>query len=238
MDLTGFHANGFEMVPGVVPPPTIESLRSLLGQHARNAGERGGLRDLFRLSPALKELAAGEYLRPLVNAVLGADAAAVRAILFDKTAMANWKVVWHQDVTIAVREQRMTPGYGPWSVKARIIHVQPPSEILEQMVALRIHLDPCGSSKGPLKVLPGTHRFGKLSSDRIDQLRRAHEPVTCVAEEGDVLMMRPLLLHASSPAVVPGHRRVIHIEYSNASLAPGLQWHAAVRSARQKTSPQ
>ena len=34
----------------------------------------------------------------LASAVLGASCAAVRAIVFDKTPTANWKVSWHQDL--------------------------------------------------------------------------------------------------------------------------------------------
>jgi hypothetical protein len=39
--------------------------------------------------------------------------------------------------------------------------------------------------------------------------------------------MRPLLLHASSPAASPRHRRVVHLEYAAADLAGGLAWHEA-----------
>ncbi len=33
-----------------------------------------------------------------------------------------------------------------------------------------------------------------------------------------------LVLHASSPALNPTHRRVLHFEYSSATLPPGLEW--------------
>ena len=36
--------------------------------------------------------------------------------------------------------------------------------------------------------------------------------------------MRPLLLHASSIAIVPSHRRVIHLEYASCQLLGGLEW--------------
>ena len=39
--------------------------------------------------------------------------------------------------------------------------------------------------------------------------------------------MRPLLLHASSIAIVPTHRRVIHLEYASQSLADGLEWYCS-----------
>lgn len=43
--------------------------------------------------------------------------------------------------------------------------------------------------------------------------------------------MRPLLLHASSPAASPGHRRVLHVEYAAAGLPGGLQWYEAPSAA-------
>jgi hypothetical protein len=42
---------------------------------------------------------------------------------------------------------------------------------------------------------------------------------------GGVVVMRPLILHASSPAVSPSHRRVVHLEYAAEDLPGGLAWH-------------
>jgi hypothetical protein len=87
------------------------------------------------------------------------DAFAVPATLFDKTADANWLVPWHQDLTICVKKKVDVPGYGPWTIKAGVPHVQPPVAILDRRLAVRIHLDNCSERNGALRVLPGTHRF-------------------------------------------------------------------------------
>src|SRR5262249_36630616 len=145
-------------------------------------------------------------------------------ILFDKTPEANWKVTWHQDVTIAVAARREVEGFGPWSMKAGVIHVQPSAEILEQMLAVRIHLDDCGPENGPVRVLPGSHRLGKLTTEEIATIRVAVNEQPCIASRGTALLMRPLIVHASSGATRPGHRRVIHIEYANCTLPGGLDW--------------
>jgi hypothetical protein len=42
--------------------------------------------------------------------------------------------------------------------------------------------------------------------------------------EGGVMLMRPLLLHASSKCRTGAHRRVLHIEYAGCDLPSGLQW--------------
>jgi ectoine hydroxylase-related dioxygenase (phytanoyl-CoA dioxygenase family) len=149
----------------------------------------------------------------------------VRAILFDKTPATNWKVSWHQDLTIAVKARRSVAGFGPWSEKAGVPHVQPPAAVLQRMVTLRVHLDACGSENGPLQVIPGSHTRGRLSPSDIERVTRDGPIVTCEVEAGGVLAMRPLLVHASSAARRPHHRRVVHLEFAADDLPSGLQWY-------------
>jgi ectoine hydroxylase-related dioxygenase (phytanoyl-CoA dioxygenase family) len=125
----------------------------------------------------------------LVEPFLGGAAFPVRGILFDKIPGANWKVPWHQDLTIAVSQRIETDGFGPWSVKADVLHVQSPVHILENMLTLRLHLDDCGESNGPLKVLPGSHRSGRLSEQSIEEARRSQSPIVCTTPAGGVLLM-------------------------------------------------
>ena len=56
-----------------------------------------GMRDLLRAIPEVRQLAGSRPLMDLVERVLGPNAFAVRGLLFDKTAVANWGVPWHQD---------------------------------------------------------------------------------------------------------------------------------------------
>jgi hypothetical protein len=79
-----------------------------------------------------------------------------------------------------------------------------------------------------VRVIDGTHRLGRLSPEAIDQLRAQRLESACLAAEGALLAFRPLLLHASSPAARPVHRRVIHIEYAAGPLAAPLVWHREV----------
>jgi len=214
----------------------IESAAAALvvGPFARQrAGSTYALRHVLSASSALTALAAREPLAKLANDAAGAGARAVRGIWFDKTREANWKVAWHQDRTIAVRERVDVTGFRPWSEKLGVIHVEPPAELLDSMVALRIHLDECTTDNGPLRLLPGSHRRGKFSPAEITEwvLQRGSEAVTCTARRGDVLVMRPLTLHASSPAQNPTGRRVLHLEYCAQALPGDLAWHDAPRSS-------
>ncbi len=156
----------------------------------------------------------------------GAGLIPVRAILFDKSPDANWTVPWHQDRSIAVRSRIDLPGFGPWSQKAGVIHVQPPEEILKEMLTFRLHLDACGADNGPLRVIAETH--GKvLDPEDIVTIVREREQSRCITGAGGLVLMSPLLLHASSPATTPHHRRVIHIEFGSTRLPGGLEWASA-----------
>jgi len=183
----------------------------------------GGLRNLLQSSPLVAEVAAADSLKQILRAALGTDAFPVRSIFFDKTADANWSVAWHQDLHIAVAARVETPGFGPWTVKAGVPHVQPPLEVLDGMATLRLHLDDCDETNGALKVIPGSHALGILAGSEFEAWKR-RAAVTCSVPKGGAMLMRPLLLHSSSPALQPTHRRVLHIEYATGELPDGLQW--------------
>ncbi len=213
--------DGFAMVPAVLDAAERGELAEVLGT-VPGAGRRG----LLAL-PAVAELACSERLLGLVRPHLAPEPRPVRAIYFDKSPGANWLVAWHQDLTLALKECADHPGFGPWSEKDGIPHVQPPVELLAQMLTIRLHLDDADETNGALRVLPGSHRLGRLSAERIQSLRSGQAEVLCSAAAGDALLMRPLLLHASSRSTSARHRRVLHIEYAAFALPGNLRWHEA-----------
>ena len=123
-----------------------------------------------------------------------------------------------------MKHKSAVPGYGPWSQKAGIVHVQPPVEVLQRMISLRLHLDDADDANGALFVLPGSHCLGILNSARIDELKRKTAAQVCNVKKGSAMLMRPLLVHASSVASNPTHRRVLHFEYATGELNGGLEW--------------
>jgi ectoine hydroxylase-related dioxygenase (phytanoyl-CoA dioxygenase family) len=207
--------DGFATVASYLDDQTIERLS--LGLDETKYAQRNLLS-----VPIVRELAKSEAVRGLLGAVLGPDCFAVRGILFNKTKRSNWKVVWHQDLTIAVRERREIDGFGPWTVKAGVLHVQPTADVMARLLAIRIHLDDSGPDNGPLRVLPASHSEGRLSAKQIAKWQNK-ESVTCTVPKGGVLLMRPLLLHASSACALPKPRRVIHLEFAAHELPEGLQ---------------
>ena len=225
--LTAIELDGWATTGPITSAKTIDlvigDLEPLSAKRDDGSRRRGGVRDILA-RPAVRDLASSRPIRSVVELVLGPACFAVRAILFDKTPTSNWKVIWHQDLTIAVERRLETPRFGPWTNKGGVPHVQAPVALLERMLAVRVHLDPCGVENGPMRVLPGSHREGRLSSDAIARWRGERAPAGPTVERGGVLAFRPLLLHASSSALVPTHRRVIHIEFAAEDLPAPLRW--------------
>lgn len=213
--------HGFAVVPRVIEVGEQQELLSTLGP-VSGAGRRG----LLAL-PAVAEFARSPRILDLVRPHLPPKPFPIRAIYFDKSTATNWLVPWHQDLTLALRASAEVSGFGPWSTKDGIPHVQPPVELLQQMLTVRLHLDDADESNGALRVLPGSHRLGRLSSERIQELRSQQSDFLCAVSAGDALLMRPLLLHASSRSTSTRHRRVLHIEYAAFTLPDELHWHEA-----------
>lgn len=223
-----FRREGYFIRENVISLDEVEHLRRAIdalpvGQEIRRKRSVYGIRNLLEICPAVQRLAVNQSVRRFATAVVGDHAFAVRAIFFDKVPDANWSLFWHQDNVIAVQERREVPGFVAWSQKAGVWQVQPPAEVLAQMVAVRVHLDDCGSDNGPLRVLPGSHRFGWLD-DELDDWKSRVPEVVCAVRCGGVVAICPLTLDASAPCHAVGHRRVIHIEYAAADLPAGLEW--------------
>ena len=212
--------DGFEIVPSIIAADEIEGLRRALSLLKIAPGHR----NLMGRVPEVAALAVSPRILDLLEKYTGTRPFPVRSIFFDKTPEANWLVPWHQDLTIAVTQRLDLSDYGPWSVKDGVPHVQPPLEVLQSMVTIRIHLDDNDNTNGALRVIPRSHLSGKLTAAKIAERRSRNDEFSCHASSGDALVMRPLILHTSSAATIPKHRRVIHLEYATCQLPDGLDW--------------
>lgn len=217
-----FDEAGFHIVPEVFSDAECYRLRRDLAESSL-ARSRAGARHVLSV-PTIHKAALDSRLVSLATEALTVPAIPFRATLFDKSPGANWLVAWHQDKTLPMKVRFEAEGWGPWSIKEGIRHAQAPAEVLGQIVALRIHLDPSTAENGPLRVIPGSHRLGILSEAGIASLAERSAPATCVVPRGGTLLMKPLLVHASSKATSDIPRRVLHIEYASyLTLGPGRE---------------
>jgi ectoine hydroxylase-related dioxygenase (phytanoyl-CoA dioxygenase family) len=225
---TGLERDGFTLISQLfgrsITDKLIYCLTDSATERSQRAGETYGARNLFGLEP-IRAAAKFAALSDLLASTMGEDTQAVRAIYFDKTQNANWPVAWHQDLSLALSERRELPGWNNWTVKRGVPHVQAPRAVLERMVTVRVHLDDCPAENGALRVIAGSHRYGIFTRDQLNLSVQSEPSVVIAAKAGDSLLMKPLLLHASSPAQKPSHRRVLHLEFAPAGLLPDdLSW--------------
>ena len=222
VEWASFASHGFVVLRSFFTDDEVASFRETLAPLADS--RRPGRRGLLQHFPRIAALARDKRILNVLTEMPGKEPFAVRGILFDKTAQVNWAVGWHQDLAIAVKQRADVPGFGPWSIKDSVVHAHAPVRLLERMLTVRVHLDDTSCANGALRVVPGSHLAGKLEDAAIESIVSRNGSITCVAGAGDLLIMRPLLLHASSPAVEPAHRRVVHIEYAVDELPPPLEW--------------
>lgn len=210
---------GFEIVLNVVSPQEIHSVAESISSSSISRS-RAGMRHALQVAAA-RSLAESESLLELATQSLGQDAFPFRATLFDKSAQSNWLVVWHQDTALPLKQRKEVAGWGPWSVKEGTICAHAPASALEEVLAIRVHLDDSNTENGVLKLLPGTHKLGVLSDDAIHDLAAKTPAVECCVGAGGVLLMRPLVVHASSKTRSRTSRRVLHIEYASRTCFDG-----------------
>jgi hypothetical protein len=212
--------NGAFIESGVVPQNAVALLREQFADVSGRPGTRG-----FNLTDDVADLIgpAGR-MGALARHVACAEVKPVRVLFFDKTPESNWAIPWHQDRAIAVEQRADTEGYGPWSVKDGVVHVEPPVSLLEEMVTLRLFVDDCDEGNGPLQIATGSHRCGRLPAANVSALARQSGVFVCTGLAGDVLVMRTLAVHSSRAASTPAHRRVLHVDYSVSDLPPPLAW--------------
>lgn len=216
---------GFLLLPGLLSSDRRQALIAELSALPPGAAGQRELLEQTWCQALVRWLKGLPRLQPF----LPRDGLAVQCTLFEKSAGRNWLVTPHQDLAIPVAERLDNPALSGWSVKAGRNFVLAPAEVLHRMLALRLHLDDATQVEGGLRLVPNSHREGVLDDESILRRRDALGEVACDARAGDALLMRPLVLHASSKATVArGRRRVLHVLFGPSRLPFGLRWQWAV----------
>lgn len=217
---------GFTVVNTIYSADEVTQLVSIIDAADKSGDTFRKTADLFAIRQFLKEIPAAipvifnEKIKALITALFGENYFVSKSIYFDKPQRSNWFVAPHRDLTISVNKKVSLPGFTNWTVKQNQFAVQPPVDILKENFTVRIHLDDTDKYNGALKVVVGSHLINDLATENVEQAGE----VVCDVKAGGVMIMRPLLMHASNRTVNNKRRRVIHIEFSNASLPPEIEW--------------
>jgi hypothetical protein len=213
-------AQGYFVLPRFFAGREIDTLESSLSMDTgRLAGSRALLERPWCLNLAQRILS-----DPRLSSVWLAASRPVLCTYFEKSSVRNWLVSLHQDLSIPVAERTEAPGYSGWSEKDGRFFIQPPLEVLEQSVAARVHLDGSDEETGALKVVPRSHALGRLRPQEAFSARGIHGERSVTVPRGGLMLMHPLLLHASSKVTSNARRRVLHFLFGPSHLPGGVQW--------------
>ncbi len=231
--LAAIDADGFAVLPAVFTTNEVDAIRDELSRKLQPLSDATAVRsdngtvyaarNVLAIAPEVATFWRRQLLLDALTAVLGPGLGLVRTLYFDKPPERTWSLPWHKDLTIAVRENRLpSDRFTKPTRKAGVPHVEAPQELLQAMLFARIHLDDVTEENGPLQVVAGSHRSGKSM-----ELGKA-SPQNVLVSQGDVLLIRPLVAHASgrSHPETRRHRRILHLEFAAcATLPDGYAWH-------------
>ena len=220
--------DGFTIIDRIYSSKEINSIVEIIdgvdqfNTNFRKTDDLFAIRRFLKYVPEVKEIIFSDKLKQIIHDLFGTGYFVVKSIYFDKPQKSNWFVAWHQDLTISVDKKIDFDGYTNWTLKPNQYAVQPPVNILQNNFTVRIHLDDTDKDNGALNVIPGSHLKNIYKVENIDW--SIEKEATCEVGVGGIMIMRPLLLHSSNRTLNNKKRRVVHIEFSNANLAKGMDW--------------
>lgn len=228
MNISSFQKNGFAILDRMFSAIEIDSIISCIEKAVAEKKLDESSQNLFAIRqvitkiPELKPLLFTEKFHELLETIFDEPYFLTKAIYFDKPSESNWFVAYHQDLSISVDRKVDVLNYKNWTFKKGQYGVQPPLEILENIVTIRVHLDKTEKENGALKVVPTSHLKGIYRPETIDWDTETEH--ICEVKKGGVMLMKPLTLHASERTTNHKQRRVLHLEFSTKQLAKPLNW--------------
>ncbi|MEO5681848.1 MAG: phytanoyl-CoA dioxygenase family protein [Chitinophagaceae bacterium] len=219
---------GFAIIDGVFTDNEVAAINTFIETNKESLPEAKKSKDLFSIRglfaklPGIKKQIFNSNIKMLIRDVFGPAYFVTKGLYFDKPSMSNWFVAYHQDLSISVSNRTNSSSYRGWTIKDGQSGVQPPVKILADIYTIRIHLDDCTAQNGALHVIPGSHKNGVYKRLENDSIKETE--VICEVPKGGIMLMRPLLLHASHKSTATANRRVLHLEFSHTELPDSIHW--------------
>lgn len=229
-NLIELNQRGFSISSPTFGFAEIETISEFLNsQISNNHTEEHAIRHLFKKTPALFQyLLSIPLFNDFIKTSLPAGYFLTKSIYFNKPSNSNWFVSYHQDLSISVKNKVPSEGFSNWTIKNHVYGVQPPQDILNNTITMRIHLDDTNKDNGALRVIEKSHTKGIIRVDRnFNALKLGHEEI-CNVSAGSIMLMSPLTLHASDRSISDKHRRVIHLEFCNKEIPENIGWHERI----------
>ena len=220
--------NGFSVLADLYSDKEISGIIACIENAEQDGNSFMKTKDLFAIRqliknvPELSDLLFNKKMNELFADLSESEYFLTKAIYFNKPSESNWFVAYHQDLSISVDKKANLENYVNWTFKKGQHGVQPPIEILQDTITIRIHLDKTDKNNGALKVIPKSHLKGIVRADSKDW--NIESEFVCEIEKGGAMLMKPLTLHASNRTTNGKRRRVIHLEFNKHKLTEPLAW--------------
>lgn len=229
--------NGYSVIADLYSDNEISGILACIENAEQDGNSFMKTKDLFAIRqliknvPELSNLLFNKKLTELISDLSESEYFLTKAIYFDKPSESNWFVAYHQDLSISVDKKADLENYVNWTFKKGQFGVQPPIEILQDTITIRIHLDKTDKNNGALKVIPKSHLNGIIRANSEDW--DLEKEFVCEVEKGGAMLMKPLTLHASNRTTNGKKRRVIHLEFNKHYLTEPLAWleHYGIKKA-------
>ena len=229
--LNEINSEGFVIIENVYNDNEIEKIITEIEKITANKFKNPTFRkseNLFAIRQFHKEIPEtlnfifNNNLKEIIKLNFGENYFITKSIYFDKPKNSNWFVAYHQDLTISVNKKIEIDKFQNWTTKQNQFAVQPPREILDNNFTIRIHIDKTTHKNGALKVFNKSHKKGIVKIESFD-INKEKETI-CEIDKGGIMIMKPLLFHASNKTTNNKRRRVIHLEFSNQPLPNEIEW--------------
>jgi ectoine hydroxylase-related dioxygenase (phytanoyl-CoA dioxygenase family) len=227
--LNKLNSTGFAIVPEIYSSVEIDNIVKLIKSIHGNKVLFGS-RTFLQKTPGLLDLLINKPMEKIISEV-APGFSIIKSIYFDKPPQGNWFVSLHQDKIIFVKSKLDTVGFKNWTKREDEFGVQPPADILGNIVTVRIHLDDADETNGALKVIPYSHSEAGIRHAVFSTFSDSDTSI-CRVEAGGIMLMKPLLVHASSKSTSEKARRVIHLEFCNQDVPDGLEWSQKINIER------
>jgi hypothetical protein len=126
---TRLEQDGFAVVSACLDEATVELLSKQFDD------TRYPERNLLSV-PSVQALAISKPVHEIIAAVLGQSASRFGGFSSIRHEAQTGRSFGIKMLTIAVRERREVNGFGPWTMKAGVLHVQPPAEVMSGILAI------------------------------------------------------------------------------------------------------
>lgn len=216
--MSAFDYQGYEHLEAVLPMEQVTRLRDALAETPLE--QKAGEKSADKIFPIVQELVSDPNLMRIAESYLSGIVSIVQVKLFESTPAK----AWHQERCVVVNQKVDIADWGPWHEQDGVCTVQPPIEVLDNMVTLRLQLDAANEESGYLQIIPRSQNKGAMTDAEITEYAENREVIDCFTEAGDVLAIRPHLLHKTCAGNSGKSRRVLQIEYCGYKLPEGLQW--------------